>query len=99
MSNVADHPSRQKIQEDLARLKNSDGGGTFDGMEARVARLETKMDKVEDRLNSIEVLLARIDAKLDSKIDYKWLTVYVLGIIAVVMRNEIAAWIASNTSP
>ncbi len=83
----------------LENLPKGGGGGTYDGMEARVARLETKMDKVEERLTSIEVLLARIDAKLDSKIDYKWLTVYVLGIIAVIMRNEISTWLGSIGSP
>lgn len=48
-------------------LKSGGGGGTFDGMEARVARLEDKMDRVEGRLTSIEVTLARIEEKLDSK--------------------------------
>lgn len=72
-------------------MKGGGGDGTFDGMEQRIGRLETKMDSVEGRLTSIEVALARIEAKLDSKIDYKWLTVYVLGIVAVIMRNEIAA--------
>ncbi|MFV1644913.1 hypothetical protein VWZ82_12895 [Phaeobacter sp. JH20_41] len=83
-------------------LKSGSGGGTFDGMEARVSRLESQVDKVEERLTSIEVTLARIEAKLDgkvdtiiatlrSKIDYKWITVYFLGIVAVILRSEIAA--------
>ncbi|MDD9738453.1 hypothetical protein PVW47_01525 [Marinovum sp. SP66] len=63
-------------------------------MEQRLGRLESKMDKVDDRLVSIETALARIDAKLDAKIDYKWLTVYVLGIVAVIMRSEIAAFLS-----
>lgn len=80
-------------------LKGGGGGGTFDPMEARVSRLESKMDRVEDRLTSIEVTLARIDAKLDSKVDYKWLTVYVLGIVAVIMRSEIASLFTSGPTP
>ncbi|MDE4272979.1 hypothetical protein [Phaeobacter gallaeciensis] len=36
-------------------------------MEARVSRLEGKADRLEDRLTSIEVTLARIEEKLDSK--------------------------------
>lgn len=48
-------------------LKKGGGGGTFDGMEHRVEKLEAKMDKVEDRLTSIDTTLALINEKLDSK--------------------------------
>lgn len=99
MNNVVNHPELEKLQEHMERLKSGGGGGTFNPMEARVTRLEGKLDKVEDRLASIEATLARIDAKLDSKIDYKWLTVYVLGIVAVIMRNEIAAWLSGSAIP
>jgi len=64
-------------------------------MEARVSRLEGKIDKVEERLTSIEVSLARIDTKLDSKIDYKWLSIYILGLAALVLRQEILAFFNS----
>lgn len=70
--------------------------GRMDRLEAQVGRLENRMDKVSDHLNSIEVTLATINAKLDAKIDYKWLTVYVLGIVAVIMRSEIAAFFAGS---
>ncbi|MDE4274736.1 hypothetical protein PXK58_09005 [Phaeobacter gallaeciensis] len=65
--NVYPIPGLDDLQENLERLKSGDGGGTFDGMEARVTRLEDKMDKVDGRLTSIEVTLARIEEKLDSK--------------------------------
>jgi len=71
---------------------HSGPGGPYDGdMERRITRLEDDMREVKSDLTGIKVQLAKIDAKLDSKIDYKWLTIYVLGIIAVVLRNEIAA--------
>ena len=67
MSNVFDHPAYNEVRQISESLKSGDGGGTFDGMEARVSRLEDKMDRVEGRLTSIEVTLARIEEKLDSK--------------------------------
>jgi hypothetical protein len=88
------------MNERLARLRQATetqslrtgGGGPYDGdMERRIGNLENDMREVRSDLTGIKVQLAKIDAKLDSKIDYKWLTIYVLGIIAVVLRNEIAA--------
>jgi len=61
--------------------------------------MEQRVTKLEQDLSEIRVTLARIDAKLDSKIDYKWLTIYVLGIVAVIMRSEIAAFLAAPLSP
>jgi hypothetical protein len=72
-------------------LKSGGGDGTFDGMEHRIGRLETQMDRVLSELTDIKVLIASVDAKLDSKVDYKWLTVYILGIVAVILRDEILA--------
>jgi len=65
------------------------GGGGSDMLENRVAKIETD-------LTDIKVELAKISTKLDAKIDYKWLTVYVLGIVAVIMRAEIAALFTSG---
>lgn len=71
---------------------NGKGGGPpgGDGMERR-------FEKIEGDLVDLKVSLARIEAKLDSKIDYKWLTLYVLGIIAVVLREEIAEFLTKTT--
>ncbi|TJZ85806.1 hypothetical protein [Paracoccus hibiscisoli] len=67
-------------------------------MDARVDRLVEDMKEVKADLRSyredmsaIKIQLARMEGKLDSKIDYKWLTVYVLGIVAVILREEIAS--------
>lgn len=112
MGDLFPHPKRSEYQArhpDI-NLKSGDGGGTYDGMEERVTRLEIQvehilqdtaalksdMTNVKDRLSDITAQLARIDAKLDSKIDYKWLTVYVLGIVAVIMRNEIASFLTGS---
>jgi hypothetical protein len=68
-------------------------------MEQRVKRLEDDMKDmradmraVRDDMSAVKVHLATIAAKLDSKIDYKWMTIYVLGIVAVIMRDEIVGW-------
>lgn len=98
MTNIVDLNGRnEELQGRLERLQGG-GGGPYDtDMEKRVEKLEASIDKVSERLTAIEVSLARIDTKLDSKIDYKWLAVYVFGIIAVVLRSEIASLFASGT--
>ena len=88
--NVVDILGRMK-RETRDTLKSGGGDGTFDGMEHRIGRLETQMDRVLSELTDIKVLIASVDAKLDSKVDYKWLTVYILGIVAVILRDEILA--------
>ncbi len=52
-----------------AHLQSGGGGDTFDGMEARVAKLETIAEDTRKTLESIQRQLARIDTKLDSKPD------------------------------
>jgi hypothetical protein len=46
-------------------LKGGDGGGTSDGMEARVKRLEDDMSEVSKDLKAIRVDLAYIKGKLE----------------------------------
>lgn len=99
MNNVVNHPELEKLQEHMERLKSGGGGGTFDGMEDRIKNLEDDMREVKRDLTDIKVSLAEISAKLDAKIDYKWLTIYVLGIVAVIMRNEIVAWLSGGGTP
>ncbi|WP_449044176.1 hypothetical protein [Paracoccus versutus] len=87
--------------------KRKEGGEPPGGnMEPRIAKLEAQMDAARDDLRSLKAAceslkdsasdlktaIARIDAKMDSKIDYKWMTIYVLGIVAVIMREEIIGW-------
>lgn len=49
---------REKVNVD--RLKSGDGGGTFDDMEDRVRRLETRLDKFADDVTDIKVNLATL---------------------------------------
>lgn len=88
-----------KLEVDNSLDNDKFGGGLPPGgyhmLEMRVSNLESDMRQVRNDLNDIKVELAKISAKLDSKIDYKWLTVYVLGIVAVIMRSEIAAYLNS----
>jgi hypothetical protein len=72
---------------------NGDGGAGPPGG----GGMERRFEKIEGDLVDLKVLLARIEAKLDSKIDYKWLTLYVLGIVAVVLREEIAEFLIKTT--
>lgn len=53
MSNVSDHPERERLQRDLANLKSGGGDGTFDGMEARVRQLETDMAYIKGKLEDM----------------------------------------------
>ncbi len=98
--------ARAKVAEkELEHLKGGGGGGTFDGMEPRIAKLEAQMEAARSDLgdlksraetaskdlSDIKTALARIEAELRHRVDYKWLTVYVLGIAALILREEIAA--------
>lgn len=51
MSNVVKW--RDLPREDTAALKSGDGGGTFDGMEARVKALEDRYEKMDSKLDTI----------------------------------------------
>jgi hypothetical protein len=91
-NNVLVHPALGKMHDDLMANLKGGGDGPYDGdMEARVNRLEGRMDAVNDRLSSIEVTLARMEGKLDAKIDYKWTLAAVFGICALILRSEIAS--------
>ncbi|WP_374412691.1 hypothetical protein [Novosphingobium colocasiae] len=45
-------------------LKGPGGGDTSDGMEARVAKLEDKVDKLTDRIGGVEVNLATLTERI-----------------------------------
>jgi hypothetical protein len=79
------------------------GGGDMSDLTHRVTRVEDDLKElrldvksIKTDLSDIKVSLARIDAKLDAKVDYKWLTIYVLGIVAVVLRSEIIAFFTKS---
>lgn len=92
-------------------LKGGGGGGNSGGMEERVATLEANVGHIRTDVGElksdvkslsrdmadVKVILARIEAELSHKVDYKWLTVYVLGLVAVLMREEILAFFRAPT--
>lgn len=52
---------RGRAIESARDLKGGGGGGTYDGMEARVAKLENGVDDIKKSLADIRVTLASID--------------------------------------
>lgn len=68
------------------------GGGTFDGMEARVTALEELAKDTRGSLESIQRQLARIDSKLDGKPDQGW----VLNAIGIIFGLVLAAMAAAT---
>ena len=81
------------------------GDGGDGGMNERIAKLEANVGHIQTDISQlrsefsglrsdigdVRSTLAAISAKLDSKVDYKWLTIYIMGIVAVILREEIAA--------
>ena len=69
------------LREIRDRLKGGGGGGNSGDMDDRIARLEVHMEhvrkNVEDLRNgtdTIQATLARIESKLDTKVDWERLT-------------------------
>jgi hypothetical protein len=61
--------SDDNISEILDRLNSGDGGGTYDGMEPRIAKLEARADGIEKRLDDIKTDIGRIETRLISMSD------------------------------
>lgn len=76
-----DQVSLEYLRKQLERerdLKNGGGGGTFDGMNARVAALEADMKEVRSDLKAIRIDTAEIKGKL-SNIPSTWQMIGVFG--------------------
>lgn len=52
------------IQQTTERLNSGGGGGTFDGMEPRVAAIEKRLDRIEPKLDAISERMARIEGEV-----------------------------------
>lgn len=50
---IVDHPSRKEFLEQLENLKKGGGGGTFEGMEARIAQLEKDVSELKSDSKTI----------------------------------------------
>ncbi|MEL6646648.1 MAG: hypothetical protein AAFQ05_02895 [Pseudomonadota bacterium] len=82
----------RKLNELLAtegELKGGGGDGTSGGMERRIERLESDVA-------DIKVTLARIEAKLDAKIDWRWMTALFSGLMIAILRHDILALLSAS---
>lgn len=71
-------------------LKGGGGGGTFDGMDARVSaleatskRIEEKLDKLIDKTSKIEIDVARLDGKVSTLPTTLQLLGFVVAVLAI----------------
>lgn len=53
-----------KLTQENEALKGGGGGGTFDGMESRVNRIESRLDTVGDRVGKVETTLATLTERV-----------------------------------
>ena len=65
------------------RLKSGDGGGTSDGMDSRVTKLETQMEFVRDDLREIKGDLKTIIGRLGELPTKRDLTTNTLTIVVI----------------
>ena len=84
------HPlhNAEELQKQIARLKKGGGGGTFDGMEARVAKLEAKADSIDQRLDGIDGRLDRIEqaiVRVGDKALTKWDVAQVVFVVTAAL--------------
>ena len=87
-------PFKGNYQENLAeleRLKSGGGGGTFDGMEPRIAKLEARADGIEKRLDDIKGDIARVENRLISMNDAQLGKWDVAQVVFIVMAALMAA--------
>lgn len=96
MSNVRDIQTWRDQATEKLNLKSGDGGGTYDGMGPRIDALEKRMNRVEDKLDRIAETVARIEGKLDAKVDYKWALAITTAVILVILRAEILTLFSST---
>lgn len=64
-------------------LQSGDGGGTFDGMEARVERLEKDMAELKSDVKAVRLDVAEMKGRLNSMPTTWQLTGLILGIMAL----------------
>jgi hypothetical protein len=89
-SNLRDR-IRQERQDEAQRsvLRGGDGGGTFDGMEARVAKLEASIQHIQTDVADIknDVRSLRDNARTDFRILFGAVITVALGLAALMARG------------
>jgi hypothetical protein len=97
LDNVTIGPWRQNINvaggggygEGGSHLQPPGGGGTYDGMEARVAVLETHIEHLKDDMTEIrkDVRELRADLRLDFRILFGALITVALGLAGLMAKG------------
>lgn len=85
-------------------LKSSGGGGTMDGMNERVVRLEERTELFGKQLERIVLLLDSINAKLATLPSKEFLTASIIGALAIALAIAsltfvIADYATSRSTP
>lgn len=72
-----------------SRLKNSDGGGTYDGMEARVAKLEASSEFIQREVSDLksEIRGMRSDARSDFRLLFGAIITVALGLAGLMAKG------------
>jgi len=85
---IADFFQNSKQREDAyKRLQIYGGGGTFDGMEARVAKLEASVKHIEKDVAEIKTDIRDMCRQIDG--NFKWL-LSVMGGFALLLLGTMA---------
>lgn len=80
--------AREKLAEG-STLQSGGGGGTFDGMEARVKLLEDRMGRVEGKLDSVLERVSGIEGEMRRLPGYPGLFLIcgtLVGLVALIVR-------------
>ena len=72
--------SDEALARQRAALKGGGGGGTLDGMEKRIERLEVGLDKIDDRLRGVEIKLATLNERVAHLPSKGYILIVVLGV-------------------
>lgn len=81
----------EKAEAQASRLKTGGGGGTYDGMEARVSKLEGIADDTRKSLEAIRVDLAEIKGKLSTMPTTLQLLGFIIAVLAIAGLAKIFA--------
>ena len=76
--------SRLSLVSRSAALKSGDDGGTFDGMEERVRRLEQRADKAADDIAEVRVSLATLIERVSHLPSKGYIDARLIGMLAAI---------------
>ena len=72
-------------------------------MEARVAKLEATVDAIKSDVSDLKSTLSRVQTDVAEMkgevrhlVSHKWLALYIAGLAALILRNEIAALLTTT---